>query len=232
MVGDMAEVAFETIPLRKGAHQTRDHGVCAMELVAWMAGEPHAKIWGACLTSADLSGADLSCAHGILAVGPCDGWMMYAVRHPDGPRIKAGCRWFTVPEAREHWSNPDRAAHNALMLAGVDALLALAKAHGWETRCAASREGEPRDRGAPTRDHARGALQGDEAARDRVGEGQRECAAGAAAGAGAVTRASWGHPSRRRPAVNGAEVARLLPGLVGLALIAWLVGSCVVEGMR
>lgn len=28
-------------PLRRGAHPSRDAGLCAMELVAWLAGEPH-----------------------------------------------------------------------------------------------------------------------------------------------------------------------------------------------
>jgi hypothetical protein len=29
------------VPLRAGAHPNRDDGVCAMEMVAWLAGEPH-----------------------------------------------------------------------------------------------------------------------------------------------------------------------------------------------
>lgn len=28
-------------PLRRGAHPSRDDGMCAMEMVAWLAGEPH-----------------------------------------------------------------------------------------------------------------------------------------------------------------------------------------------
>lgn len=32
---------FEKIELLKGSHSARAKGVCAMELVAWMAGEPH-----------------------------------------------------------------------------------------------------------------------------------------------------------------------------------------------
>ena len=90
---------------------------------------------------ADFSGADFSRANffgveGILHVGPVDGWDMYAVRWDDGPRIKAGCRWFTVSEAREWWGKGgapgNKPEHGPLMLAGLDALLALAKAHGWE----------------------------------------------------------------------------------------------------
>jgi len=87
-------------------------------------------------TRAYLRGADLSGAYGVLAIGPIDTWIMYAVRFPDGPRIKAGCRWFTVTEAREWWAQggeeKDTVTHGPRMLAGVDALTALARAHGWE----------------------------------------------------------------------------------------------------
>jgi hypothetical protein len=37
----MSELDIDTIPILAGSHDTRDDGVCAMELVAWMAGEPH-----------------------------------------------------------------------------------------------------------------------------------------------------------------------------------------------
>lgn len=32
---------IEEFPLRRGAHPTRGDGMCAMEMVAWLAGEPH-----------------------------------------------------------------------------------------------------------------------------------------------------------------------------------------------
>lgn len=32
---------IEEFPLRRGAHATRADGMCAMEMVAWLAGEPH-----------------------------------------------------------------------------------------------------------------------------------------------------------------------------------------------
>ncbi|HZN40231.1 MAG TPA: hypothetical protein VFD82_15600 [Planctomycetota bacterium] len=32
---------IERHPLRRGAHRSRDEGMCAMEMVAWLAGEPH-----------------------------------------------------------------------------------------------------------------------------------------------------------------------------------------------
>ena len=95
-----------------------------------------ADLSGADFAKANLSGADFAKAEGILRVGPVDGWDMYAVRWPDGPRIKAGCWWFTVTEAREWWEKGgtpgNEPEHGPLMLAGLDALLALARAHGWE----------------------------------------------------------------------------------------------------
>jgi hypothetical protein len=57
---------------------------------------------------------------------------MYAVQHDDGPRIQAGCRWYTVGEALAHWHGRERKEHDAKMLAGVEALLSLGRAHGWE----------------------------------------------------------------------------------------------------
>ena len=91
---------------------------------------------GANFSLANFSGANFSGAKGILHVGPVDGWDMYAVRWDDGPRIKAGCRWFTVTEARAWWGKGgapgNKPEHGPLMLAGLDALLAMAKAHGWE----------------------------------------------------------------------------------------------------
>ena len=87
-------------------------------------------------SGASFYGANFFGVEGILHVGPVDGWDMYAVRWDDGPRIKAGCRWFTVSEAREWWGEGgapgNKPEHGPLMLAGLDALLAMAKAHGWE----------------------------------------------------------------------------------------------------
>ena len=91
---------------------------------------------GANFSGASFYGANFFGVEGILHVGPVDGWDMYAVRWDDGPRIKAGCRWFTVTEAREWWGKGgapgNKPEHGPLMLAGLDALLAMAKAHGWE----------------------------------------------------------------------------------------------------
>ena len=91
---------------------------------------------GASFYGANFFGANFFGVEGILHVGPVDGWDMYAVRWDDGPRIKAGCSWFTVTEAREWWGKGgapgNKPEHGPLMLAGLDALLAMAKAHGWE----------------------------------------------------------------------------------------------------
>ena len=95
-----------------------------------------ANFFGAYLRGANFYGANFYGVEGILHVGPVDGWDMYAVRWDDGPRIKAGCRWFLEAEAREWWGKggaaQDTVTHGPRMLAGVDALMALARAHGWE----------------------------------------------------------------------------------------------------
>ena len=98
-----------------------------------------ANFYGADFSGASFYGANFFGVEGILHVGPVDGWDMYAVRWDDGPRIKAGCRWFTVSEARKWWGKGgepgNKPEHGPLMLAGLDALLAMAKAHGWEMPC-------------------------------------------------------------------------------------------------
>ena len=94
-----------------------------------------ADLSGAILRGADLRGADLG--RTLQRVGPIDGWTMVAVAWADGPRIACGCRWFTVAEARAWWGDgcaaesPERKAHGEIMLAGLDALLSICRAHGW-----------------------------------------------------------------------------------------------------
>lgn len=85
------------------------------------------------LTGADLYGANLTGAAGVYyaIIGPVDGWMVALTLTSEGLRISAGCRYFSFPEAREHWSDPARWSegaapeHGARMLAAVDALMAL-----------------------------------------------------------------------------------------------------------
>jgi uncharacterized protein YjbI with pentapeptide repeats len=64
-----------------------------------------ADLSGADLSGANLSGANLFGAKGILRVGPSlDGYEFFGVVRNGEVWIKAGCRWFTAPEAREHWT--------------------------------------------------------------------------------------------------------------------------------
>ena len=66
-----------------------------------------ADLYGADLYGADLYGADLYGAKNILSIGPSiTGRMWYVVKHPETIMIKAGCRWFSIEEAREHWNRP------------------------------------------------------------------------------------------------------------------------------
>ena len=92
-----------------------------------------AVLGGADLRGADLRGAYLGGAKGILIAGPANGWLFHAVRWKDGPRFAASCRWFGIAEARAHWAqDKGRDGHNAIALATVEALLAMARAQGWE----------------------------------------------------------------------------------------------------
>jgi hypothetical protein len=92
-----------------------------------------ANLYGADLYGANLTGAYLYGAKGVhyATIGPIDGWMVSLTLTSGGLRISAGCRYFSVPEARDHWSNPARWSsgaspeHGARMLAAVDALMAL-----------------------------------------------------------------------------------------------------------
>jgi hypothetical protein len=76
---------------------------------------------GANLRGADLSGADLSVATGIKCLGTDRrNYRFVAVRHDDGWRIVAGCRWFTIEEAIAHWGakgNKDALARVAIATA-------------------------------------------------------------------------------------------------------------------
>ena len=63
-----------------------------------------ANLSGANLRGSNLTWADLRLAIGIIRVGPAsDGYEFFGVKHSDVVYIKAGCRWFTADQAREHW---------------------------------------------------------------------------------------------------------------------------------
>lgn len=78
-----------------------------------------ANLASANLSSADLSGANLYCANlyradlpsanGIIRIDGHDsrGFELILVAWEDGPRVKAGCHWFTMPEALAHWGGDD-----------------------------------------------------------------------------------------------------------------------------
>jgi hypothetical protein len=69
----------------------------------------HADFTGSRLSNANFKGAVLTGAIGLicLPVGDPRGYRPVAVRHGDGWMIAAGCRWFTVAQALEHWGSPD-----------------------------------------------------------------------------------------------------------------------------
>lgn len=65
-----------------------------------------ADLTGAYLRGAYLRGAYLTDAKGITTAQ--DGCHMMILVHGDVPMIKARCRWFTVEEAKDHWSAKNR----------------------------------------------------------------------------------------------------------------------------
>ena len=86
--------------------------------------EPGADLRGANLRGADLRGADLQGAYlrdakGYVCLGTDQrGYHFYAVQWDDGWRISAGCRWFTLAEAKAHWEakgNNDALARLAIL---------------------------------------------------------------------------------------------------------------------
>lgn len=77
-----------------------------------------ANLYGADLRRSNLLGADLSKAYlpnanltgaiGVICAGTDRrGYRFVGVKHEDGWRVAAGCRWFTIPEAIEHWTKKD-----------------------------------------------------------------------------------------------------------------------------
>lgn len=82
---------------------------------------PGADLRGADLREANLRGADLreadierTCL--VDAGQDARGYRFVGVPTGDGPRVLAGCRWFTVNEALDHWGqNPDATARVMLI---------------------------------------------------------------------------------------------------------------------
>lgn len=98
-------------------------------LAAYAAGRrdfSRANLSWANLSGADLSGANLRRASGVIDAGiDPRGYRFVGIMHSDGVRVAAGCRWFTIEEAKAHWS----AAGNR------DALARVALIEAWENHC-------------------------------------------------------------------------------------------------
>ncbi len=93
-----------------------------------------ADLWGADLRGADLSSANLEGANldgadlggsTLIDAGQDSRGHRFVGVPTDGLRIAAGCRWFTLEEAQEHWANSPDA------LARVELLAAEARRRGW-----------------------------------------------------------------------------------------------------
>jgi hypothetical protein len=56
---------------------------------------------------ADLSGANLYGAKGVIFAGFPNGWFALAYYHNKKVRVSVGCQKFTLPEAREYWTGKD-----------------------------------------------------------------------------------------------------------------------------
>jgi len=70
----------------------------------WGANLRGTNLRGTNLRGTNLRGADLRGARGILTLGPSiTGRTWVVARHEDGVRILAGCKYFTLAEARKHW---------------------------------------------------------------------------------------------------------------------------------
>ena len=93
-----------------------------------------ANLYWANLEGANLEGVNLTGATGIIDTGTDSrGYRWVAVQHDDGPRIKAGCRWYTLAQAHEHWDGD----HDISEAVGIECrsrltlLETLAKDKGW-----------------------------------------------------------------------------------------------------
>jgi len=97
---------------------------------AYLAG---ADLGGTNLRGADLGDAYLEHAKNILSFGPCiDGWLFYAVPLKGDLMIMAGCRWFSLEEARKHWQETRAGTDIGLQrLRILDFLETEAKMLGW-----------------------------------------------------------------------------------------------------
>jgi len=95
-----------------------------------------ANLHGANLLRANLLRANLRGARGIFSAGcTIDHHEFFAVSHHYGIRVKAGCQWWTMAEARGYYETGHGTRHPAPILAEriakLDAIEAGAIARGW-----------------------------------------------------------------------------------------------------
>ena len=65
-----------------------------------------ANLYGANLSGVELYKVDLYGAKGIVNAGmDWRGHLFIGVQRDDGWMVKAGCRWFTISEAKDHWKD-------------------------------------------------------------------------------------------------------------------------------
>ena len=97
-----------------------------------------ASLVGARIVGARLDGARLDGARDILDCGTPHGWRVVVVKHKDGIRIAAGCRWFTFSAAVEHWTGR---SDRQLMLPLLTYIRAACEINGWALDDAPKSEG-------------------------------------------------------------------------------------------
>jgi hypothetical protein len=88
-----------------------------------------AYLGGANLEGANLEGAYLSGAGGMVDCGTPHGYRIIIVKHEDGIRIAAGCRWMTFSVGVEYWKN--EGSRKALSSPLLEYIKAIAETLGW-----------------------------------------------------------------------------------------------------
>jgi len=94
-----------------------------------------ASLSGANLTRASLSGANLTYANLIVGGQRSDGYRFLLFKTLEGLRVSAGCRYFSISDAKKHWRTTRKGTQlGKESLALVAHLIAMAKIAGWEIR--------------------------------------------------------------------------------------------------
>ena len=89
-----------------------------------------ANLYGADLCGANLYGANLCGANLIIGGQRADGYKFFLYRDNNILMIRAGCRYFTYEQAKEHWNEIHVFGRDSMII--VDALMALAKLAEWK----------------------------------------------------------------------------------------------------